>query len=207
MQFVSVLPFVLITVAFVIGCDHSSEKPSQNAAMPSKVDAKKAESRPATDWSQYPKSRAFESFKSHHEKHQRLPDFGESLILITWFRSENIGLEYVVDTNGKKWDCRVVHDWAAQDSHDGLIEEKQLEELSTVVRSLPESGVTPPLERLVMVTRRRNDAWRTDAYDADQLPDSLEKVFSIIGERFETRDRVRKKASSSRVSRIAIESA
>jgi hypothetical protein len=180
-----------VFVAAVIGCDRSAAPLGQPPPSPSTIPA--PASRPAaTNWSQYAASDALQFFTARHFNASRSAELGDPLVLITWFRGENAALEYAVGTNGKKWDRRVIYNWAYQDSHTEQLDGVRLNVLADALRALPPSSLTPPLARLVMVSHSVDGVWRTDAYDASELPLALEKVFSIIGERFETRDRVRK---------------
>ncbi|HSI32933.1 MAG TPA: hypothetical protein VK986_05025, partial [Tepidisphaeraceae bacterium] len=62
-------------------------------------------------------------------------------------------------------------------------------ELTALLAALPASKSPPPLARLVIVSRQVGDEWRTDVYDAAELPPAMEAVMAILGERYETRGR------------------
>jgi hypothetical protein len=48
--------------------------------------------------------------------------------------------------------------------------------------------------RTVHVSFESDDKWRTETYDAADLPAEFEKIMLIIGERFETKDCLKKNA-------------
>ena len=58
---------------------------------------------------------------------------------------------------------------------------------------MPESKAEPPIERTVLVSFQSDDKWRTETYDAAELPKEFENLMLIIGERAETKDRHKKK--------------
>lgn len=119
---------------------------------------------------------------------------GRALVVVTWFLRSDTALEYWVGEDGTAWDCRDVHLWAVRDSHTRTLDRATTDELAAAIAALPAASQTPPVGHPVMVSRVAGGAWRTDAYDADDLPPAMERVMSVVGERFETRDRKRRMA-------------
>lgn len=58
---------------------------------------------------------------------------------------------------------------------------------STLLESLPTSRNPPPIDRTVHLSFQDRAEWRTETYNADNLPAAMEAVMEIIGERFETK--------------------
>ena len=51
----------------------------------------------------------------------------------------------------------------------------------------------PPISRTVHVSFQDAKQWRTETYDATALPEKLEQILVILGERFETKNRLPKR--------------
>jgi len=85
--------------------------------------------------------------------------------------------------------------FAIQDSKRGQLSSKGLADLRALLRKLPTSNAKPPIERTVRVSFARDGRRLEEAYDSSSLPEPLEGVLKIIGERFETKDRHRAKAN------------
>ena len=116
------------------------------------------------------------------------------LLVLTWFYGgEQIVLRYTVSEDGKCHDVRDVYNWAHQASRDKTLSKNALRDLRALLRMLPESKSVPPIERTVHISFQRACKWRSLTYDSSDLPDSLEEVIKILGERFETRDCHKKK--------------
>lgn len=100
-------------------------------------------------------------------------------------------VNYTVSENGEEKDCRMVFNWAVQDGHRKQLSENELRNLHLAVNELPEKNVLPSLERLIIVSFRQNDNWITRSYDRNNLPQAMRKIYDIVGERFETRQKQR----------------
>ncbi len=115
------------------------------------------------------------------------------LLVISWFLDRGItALRYTVTTDGRSEDVRHVYNNAYQDHHTKSLTEKHLTTLKELVTTLPQSKAVPPIGRTVHVSFQDGKQWRTETYDATALPEKLEQILVILGERFETKDRLAK---------------
>lgn len=133
--------------------------------------------------------------RDHLLKHAK-PQWGATrhLLVISWFLGTGrTALQYTVAEDGTSDNVREVYNWASQDWHQKLLAADDLNRLAKLLPKLPESTAEPPVERTVHVSFQSGEKWRTVTYDAAALPNEFEKVILIIGERFETADRHKKK--------------
>jgi hypothetical protein len=178
---------MLVVLVLASGCGNVSHSTAPQMTTES------AELIEPIDWSGYPETTAFESFRHAHDSPEgwsspRYRGRGARPILaITWFLSENANaaLRYAVLEDGEAWDSRDIFDWAVQDTRDREIDAAQLRELNALLAKLPRSVHLPPLRRLVIVSRRVG-TWRTDVYDSEKLPPEMVAIMRIVGERYET---------------------
>ncbi len=145
---------------------------------------------PAPDFSRYPNSKAFASFLSlqtdpvwHLEKRNNL------LAVTCFYRSDKIALLYYITMAGQESDWREVYDSASQASHHKQLSEAELKNLKQAISKLPQESSLPDLDRLVIVSFREGKKWTTRAYDRKALPTAMHRVFELIGERFETKEK------------------
>lgn len=111
------------------------------------------------------------------------------ILVITWFRGNGSNaLQYEVDASGHINSVRNVYNWATQANHSHEIDYAQITELQALLETLPPSGDSPPIDRTVHLSFQDRTEWRTETYDADNLPTAMETVMEIIGERFETKE-------------------
>jgi hypothetical protein len=140
------------------------------------------------DFSKYPQSASFVAFTRGHTNaawhlHQRT-----NLLAISAFpRGDRFALQYCVTESGQESDHRNVYNWAVQASHWKQIAETNLTSLRSAIRRLPGESVSPPIERLVIVSFREGTNWVTRSYDSDALPKPMRQIYDIVGERFESR--------------------
>lgn len=110
------------------------------------------------------------------------------MLVITWFRGNgSSALQYEVDASGHVDSVRNVYNWARQANHSHDISYAKITELQALFETLPPSGDAPPIDRTVHFSFQDRAEWRTETYDADNLPATMEAVMEIIGERFETK--------------------
>jgi hypothetical protein len=130
--------------------------------------------------------------------HDRSDWQGKARILaITWFyRGQHSALQYFLNEDGYLRDWRQILKNSQRDvqaSDERSLRAAELKSVKSLIADLPESKTEPPIELTVLVSFQSGDKWRTETYDAAALPDEFEKVMYIIGERFETKDRHKKK--------------
>jgi hypothetical protein len=128
--------------------------------------------------------------------HQQKPK--RPLLVMTWFLRSGTALRYNVTQKGKWFNVRNVYDWASQDAHGGQLSAKELANLRGLLPKLPKSAAKPPIERTVVVSCERDGKWCTETYDSSHIPETLERVMLIVGERFETKDRKRESREAGR---------
>ena len=113
---------------------------------------------------------------------------------ISWFRGDGrTSLRYSVTEGGLRYDYRHVYNHAIQSARKTQLSKAELKSLRELLENLPESQAEPPIERTVHTSFQAGGIWRSETYDAASLPDQFEAILRIIGERFETRDRHKKK--------------
>ena len=89
--------------------------------------------------------------------------------------------------SGQERDHRNVYDMPNQASHGKQITETNLTTLRSAIRQLPAESMSPPIERLVIVSFRAGTNWITRSYDYDALPEPMRQIYDIVGERSESR--------------------
>lgn len=110
-------------------------------------------------------------------------------LLISWFQPHYI-LHYSVDENGKVHNYRY-HQLAVQANQRSELNIADQQELDALLAALPASKANPPVERTVYVSFLVGKDWRTVSYDSAELPKEFERVMLLIGERFETKKRLK----------------
>jgi hypothetical protein len=142
----------------------------------------------APDFSSYPQTAAFLYFTRGHANaswhlHQRT-----NLLAISAFhRGDDCALQYFVTESGQESDYRDVYDWAKQASQRKQLSETNLTGLRAALRDLPPQNLSPPIERLVIVSFRDGTNWVTRSYDSIALPKAMRQIYEIVGERFESK--------------------
>jgi hypothetical protein len=112
------------------------------------------------------------------------------ILLISWFRGRGrIAIRHSVSDDRHSRSVRDVFSWARQGAGDEVLSQEKMDSLKALLPVLPHSDADPPIHRTVLVSRQVGDEWRTETYDGAKLPDALEKIFKIIGERSETKSR------------------
>ena len=96
-------------------------------------------------------------------------------------------IEYSVTEGGQEYDCRDVYNWAIQADQWKQLSETNLTALRSAIRELPAASVSPPIERLVIVSFRDSTNWVTRSYDSSTLPKPMRQIYDIVGERFESK--------------------
>jgi hypothetical protein len=158
----------------------------------------------ALNWCAYPDT---EAMRYYRESHATPYNWGQpfangergstdAVLVMTWFRSPNIGLRYCVLSTGREFDVRDVYNWAFQASRSRQMSAREFAKLKGTAESLPDSEATPALNRLVIVSHWAKGKWRTERYDQKQLPAGMEKIMNIVGERFETKERAKTAGAS-----------
>jgi hypothetical protein len=140
----------------------------------------------APNFSIYSQSESFRyHLRSQTDAAAHLRD--SNLMAISAFPSgDRFALRYVVTESGQEVDYREVYNWASQASHRRQLSEIELGSLRAALKELPLESESPPIERLVIVSFREGDNWVTRSYDSAMLPNPMQRIYDIIGERFES---------------------
>jgi hypothetical protein len=113
-----------------------------------------------------------------------------SLLLISDFAygSDRIVDQYSVNENGKGWSMRNVPDWAEQPGKKikQSFSDAELKKLQSAIEKLPAVNVTPPLERLVIVSFKSGTNWVTHTYDRQSLPKAMFDICEMVDLGIET---------------------
>ncbi len=109
------------------------------------------------------------------------------LAIAAFPKGNSFALEYFVTESGQEYDWRNVWNWAIQASQKKQLPEADLESLRSAIRELPRENMSPPIERLVIVSFRDGTNWVTHTYDSGALSKPMRQIYDIIGERFESK--------------------
>ena len=139
----------------------------------------------APDFSKYPQTESFRYYVSGHTNAAGNLQNTNLLIISTFPSDGRYALQYSVTESGEESDYRDVYKWAIQALHSKQIAETNLTSLRSAIRQLPAESVSPPIERLVLVSFRDGTNWVTRSYDSDALPKSMRQIYDIVGNRFE----------------------
>jgi hypothetical protein len=142
----------------------------------------------APDLSRYPQTDAFRVHTGGHTN--SAANLGQTnLLAISAFFSANdrTCLHYSVSESGYARNMRDVYRWAVQAIQEKQLTDAELKSLRSALRELPTESVSPPLERLLVISFRDGTNWITRSYDSDALSRPMRQVYDIIGERFESR--------------------
>ena len=142
---------------------------------------------------------------SHHAARHAQPDVHQTLtyvdgrtsevkyrrvLLMSWFRRlGRIAIRYSVSDDRHSRSVIDVFNWAHQASRDEVLSQERMDSVKALLPVLPHSDAEPPIHRTVLVSCQVGAEWRTETYDGAKLPDALEKILKIIGEREETKSR------------------
>ena len=137
----------------------------------------------------YPHSQAFRMvLQQQTNAAANLQTEGHLLRMTCYYKPESSAyLRYFVKTNGVARNHRYIWSYATQDSHWIQLNDSQLAGLRNAIDELPTNSVTPPYERLLIVSYRDGTNWVTRTYDRSAFPPAIGKIYDIIGERFETK--------------------
>ena len=137
----------------------------------------------------YPRSQAFRMvLQQQTNAAANLQTEGHLLRMTCYYKPESRAcLRYFVKTNGVARNHRYIWSYATQDSHWSQLDSSQLAALRAAIDELPTNSVTPPYERLLIVSFRDGTNWVTRTYDRSAFPPGIGKIYDIIGERFETK--------------------
>ena len=140
----------------------------------------------APDFSNYPQTAALRYYLGITNAARMLQQ--TNLLAISAFpNGSSFSLQYFVTETGQEYDCRNVYNWAIQASNRKQLAGTNLTSLRSALRDLPAESVSPPIERLVVVSFRVGTNWVTRSYDSTALPKPMRQIYDIIGERFESK--------------------
>jgi hypothetical protein len=111
----------------------------------------------------------------------------ELLAITEFYRNDRAVLLYIVTNNGQEDDVRHVYDWADQVEHSKRMSAPDLRRLSAALARLPVALVSPPIDRLVIISFHVGSRWVTRTYDSAALPEAMREIYLLVGERAETR--------------------
>ena len=140
-------------------------------------------------------ARQAQAVHSHVSYHQG-PQVGATrqVLVISWFTGDGrTVLRYKVGDDGSSENMRDVYNRSVQDWHQRTLTAGYQKYLASLLAKLPESKAEPPIDRTVYVSFQAGGKWRSETYDAAALPDEFEAVIKFLGERFETKDRPKRK--------------
>ena len=142
----------------------------------------------APDLSRYPQTDAFRAHTGGHTNAAANLARTNLLAVSAFFRADDrTCLHYLVSQSGYSHNVRYVHNWAAQADREKQLSDSELQSLRSAIRGLPAESVSPPLERLLVVSFRDDTNWVMRSYDSGSLPTAMRQIYDIIGERFETK--------------------
>ena len=144
---------------------------------------------PDPNFSSYPRTAPFEYYLRHHSNSPSRSQQADLLAISAFPDNDGYSIEYLVNESGQEWDCRNVFSHAIQASQQKQLTALQLQALRSALRRLPRKSMTPPLERLVIVSFQDGANWVTRTYDSDALPRPMRQIYDIVGERFETKNK------------------
>jgi len=139
------------------------------------------------DFSSYPQTSSFSAYLSFHTNAAWNLQHTNLLAISAFPQGGAFAIEYSVTDGGSEYDCRNVYNWALQAEHSKQLSETNLTTLRSAIRELPAASVSPPIDRLVIVSFRDGTNWVTRSYDSGSLPKPMRRIYDIIGERFETK--------------------
>ena len=149
--------------------------------------ARAADKAAAPDFSKYPDTRSFRSYLYDHTSAARHLRQGDLLAVSAFPAGDRFALQYFVSKTGQENDVRDVYNWAMQASRCKQLSLADLKNLHAALDQLPAKSTSPPIERLVIVSFRQSSKWVTRSYDSRALPNSMRRIYDIIGERFESK--------------------
>jgi hypothetical protein len=140
----------------------------------------------APDFSKYSQSAAFKyCIGSHTNAVWHLQR--TNLLMITESpEGGRCAIQYFVTESGQKTAHPNVYDMPHQASLGKQITETNLRTLRSAILQLPAESMTPPVERLVIVSFRAGTNWITRSYDYDALPEPMRQIYDIVGGRYES---------------------
>ena len=139
------------------------------------------------DFSSYPQSESFRFYLGFQTNAAWNLQHGMLLTISAFPPGGGFALEYGVTESGREFDRRAVCGLSFEASHSKQLSETNFTSLRLSIHKLPTASVSPPIERLVVVSFRDGTNWVTRTYDSDTLPKPMRQIYDIVGERFETR--------------------
>ena len=139
------------------------------------------------DFSSYPQTESFRFYLSVHTNSAWQLQHTNLLAISAFPHGGAFAIEYSVTDGGREYDCRDVYNWAIQADRQKQLSETNLTALRSAIRELPAASVSPPIERLVIVSFRDGTNWVTRSYDSGTLPKPMRQIYDIVGERFESK--------------------
>lgn len=144
----------------------------------------------APDFLKYPQSAAFQyCIGSHTNAAWNLQR--TNLLMITESpEGGRCAIQYFVTESGNERAHANVYDMPNQASKGRQISETNLRTLRSAILQLPAENMSPPVERLVIVSFRAGTNWITRSYDYDALPEPMRRIYDIVRDRSEiTKDK------------------
>ncbi len=143
------------------------------------------------DFSHYPQNAYFQNIVGMQTDDSVLNGHRSNLLAISAFvgdGSNAFAVQYSVTENGLECDFRN-STLGMEDDQSKQLSAANLADLHSAIKALPSENEFPPMGRLVIVSFRDGATWVTRSYDDKDRPQALRKIYDIIGERFESKQR------------------
>jgi len=102
----------------------------------------------------------------------------------------HVAILYSLARDGREFDVRMVHDWAAQASHERDLSKDTVAKIIDLLRGLPDSAERNiPHDRLVIVKFHDGNEVKLKSYHGKRLPRAMKEILELLGGiRFELKD-------------------
>jgi hypothetical protein len=142
----------------------------------------------APDFSKYPQTESFKTYLAGHTNATWQLQHTNLLFISAFPNGGRFANEWLVTDSGQERNERNVYNWAVQATHREQLSEGDLKIVRSAIKELPIKSVTPPIERLIIISYRDGTNWVTRSYDSSTLPKPMSDIFSVIGIRFDSKD-------------------
>lgn len=139
-----------------------------------------AEDLSLSDFSVYPQTEAFKAFIARQMNSEWHLQQSNVVAMTVFSGSDAVARRYTIAGDGQEFDVRSVYDLAEQDAERQQLSIAELNNVRTAIEALPDSNEMPPLNRLAVVSFKKEGKWVTRAYDMQSLPTSLASIFTTI---------------------------
>jgi len=134
----------------------------------------------APDFSKYPQSVAFQYCLGVHTNAAWNLQRTNLLMITESPEGGRCAVQYFVTESGHERAHANVYDMSNQTSSGRQIPEANLTALRSAIGQLPAESMTPPVERLVIVSFHAGTNWITRSYDTEALPEAMRQIYDIV---------------------------